>query len=289
MSSVPMRVVAIIPSRGLDVLLAGALDALTAQEVPIAEVVVVDDSPDASMQLDRDVTLLRSHGKGPYAARELAWRSVDADVYLFLDARSRPLPTWAASVTALFADPAVSLGGSDIQVAGGSTVAARAAVLEQPFRVTSYVDEPWFMSYIPTCNLAVRRSALERVGGFSAVRSGGDADFCWRVQLDGGRLEVVPSVQMEWIPRTDIRSYLEQHYRYGMSRYTLSRAWVDRGASPAPVLTLPQIGRRTATATARLGWAALRLRRDRLLWQLVEAGRIATRLGTWQAARRSTD
>jgi cellulose synthase/poly-beta-1,6-N-acetylglucosamine synthase-like glycosyltransferase len=287
MSSAPARLVAIVPSRGHDVLLAGALDALAAQEHPISEVVVVDDSVDGSLVLDRDVTLLRSGGRGPYAARELAWRSVDADVYLFLDARSRPLPTWAGSVTSLFTQPEVSIAGSDIQVAGGSTPAARAAVLEQPFRVASYVDEPWFMPYIPTCNLAVRRSALESVGGFSAVRSGGDADLCWRIQLAGGRLAVVPSVQMEWIPRTELRSYLEQHYRYGMSRYTLSRAWLDRGAQPAPVPTLPQIGRRAAVLTAKVGWAALRLRRDRILWHLVEAGRIATRLGTWRAARQS--
>jgi cellulose synthase/poly-beta-1,6-N-acetylglucosamine synthase-like glycosyltransferase len=287
MNSAPRRVVAVIPSRGHDVLLAGALDALGAQDVPIAEVVVVDDSVDGSLALDRDVTLLHSGGTGPYAARELAWRSVDAEIYLFLDARSRPLPTWAGSLTALFARPEVSIGGSDIQVLGGSSPAARAAALEQPFRVSAYVDEPWFMSYIPTCNMAVRRSALESVGGFSAVRSGGDADLCWRIQLGGGRLAVVPSVQMEWIPRTDIRSYLEQHYRYGMSRYTLSRAWLDRGASPAPVVTLPQIGRRAVALTAKLGWAALRLRRDRILWQLVEAGRIATRLGTWRAARQT--
>lgn len=283
-----MRLVAVIPSRGLDTLLAGALDALEAQELSMTEVVVVDDSPDGSMVPDRDVTLLRSGGRGPYAARELAWRSVDADIYLFLDARSRPLPTWAASVTALFADPRVSIAGSDIRVVGGSSAAVRAAELEQPFRVTSYVDQPWFMSYIPTCNLAVRRSALADVGGFSAVRSGGDADLCWRIQLDGGRLAVVPSVQMEWVPRTDIRSYLEQHYRYGMSRYTLSRAWVDRGATPSPVPTLPQIGRRAAVLAAKLGWAALRLRRDRLLWQLVEAGRIATRVGTWRASRQTS-
>lgn len=282
----PLRLVAVLPSRGHDQLLQGALTALADQDRAVDEIVVVDDSNDGSLVLEAGVSVLRSGGVGPYAARNLAWRTVPADVYLFVDARSRPRRTWAGAVSAQLEDAGTGIVGTQTVVVEGGTTAQRAAALEQPFEISSYVDHPWFMPYVPTCNLAIRRADLERVDGFSEVRSGGDADLCWRAQLAGSRLDVVRSPEMDWVPRTRVQDYLEQHHRYGISNYELRASWADRGAPGAQVLSVPELARFAGLLVLRTAWALVRGRRIRLLWQLVDLGRLATRLGAFRVHRR---
>lgn len=259
----------VLPIRGLGTLLADCLAALADQAAPPAQVVVVDDSPDASLPADRladltvdsrsPVTLLRSGGVGPYAARNIGWRATTAPVLLFLDARSRPRPSWAGTLAAVFDDPTVALTGSDVQVLGGPSLGARAAERQQSFRLRNYLGAPDFRPYLPTCNLGVRRSDLEAVGGFREVRSGGDADVCWRV-LDrpGRRLEPVREVLMDWVPRDSARDLLEQNYRYGRSSVVLRRDWAAAGAQTWPPVPAGVLARRAGMLGVRLAVAAAR-------------------------------
>jgi GT2 family glycosyltransferase len=88
----------------------------------------------------------------------------------------------------------------------------------QTFRTFHTNSDRFFLPYYGTGNLAVRRSALEAVGGFEEVRSGGDADLCWRIQLAGlGRFVAVDRITMDWIPRTATKDLLRQWARYGRS------------------------------------------------------------------------
>ncbi len=259
----------VLPIRGLGTLLADCLAALADQVAPPAQVVVVDDSPDASLPADRlaaliagspiRVTLLRSGGVGPYAARNIGWRATSAPVLLFLDARSRPHPEWAGTLAAVFDDPAVALTGSEVQVLGGRSLGARAAERQQFFRLRNYLGTPDFRPYLPTCNLGVRRSDLEAVRGFREVRSGGDADVCWRVLDRPGRLlEPVHEVLMDWVPRDSTRDLLEQNYRYGRSSVVLRRDWAAAGARTWPPVPAGVLARRAGLLGLRLAMAAAR-------------------------------
>ena len=50
------------------------------------------------------------------------------------------------------------------------------------------------VSYLPTCNLLVRRKALLAQGGFDIrLRVGEDVDFIWRTLRSGGRAHYVPT------------------------------------------------------------------------------------------------
>ncbi|WP_345713648.1 glycosyltransferase, partial [Kineococcus glutinatus] len=258
---------AVVPVRGHGQLLTGCLRALAAQTAGELRVVVVDDSPDGSLVLPpgtapAGTTVLRSGGRGPYAARNLAAGALDVDVLLFLDARSRPHPGWARALLGLFEDPAVALGGSDVRVCGGPSLAAAASELQQFARLRNYVAANHFMPYLPTCNLAVRRSDFTAVGGFRDVRSGGDADLCWRVlSRPDRRLATVEEVLMDWLPRTSVVELVEQHYRYGRSTFELRRSWQGRGAAVPRPLPYWRLVRRTGWLGVRAGaaWA----RRDR--------------------------
>jgi len=264
-----MATAVVLPIRGLGTLLADCLAALAAQDAPPAQVVVVDDSPDASLPADRlaaltagspsPVTLLRSGGVGPYAARNIGWLATSAPVLLFLDARSRPRPRWTGTLAAVFDDPAVALTGSEVHVLGGRSLGARAAERQQSFRLRNYLDAPDFRPYLPTCNLGVRRSDLEAVGGFREVRSGGDADVCWRVlERPGRRLEPVHEELMDWVPRDSARDLLEQNYRYGRSSVVLRRDWAPAGARTWPPVPAGVLARRAGMLGLRLAVAAAR-------------------------------
>lgn len=221
-----LRSAVVIPVRGHGALLDGALASLRAQAVAPDEVIVVDDSPDASMGPVEGARVLRSHGGGPYRARNVGWSATDADVVLFMDARSRPAPRWAEKMVAVFADPSVGVVGSDTRVLDGPSWAARTAARRQVFALEQYVSGTWASPYFPTCNLAVRRSCLEDVGGFALRRSGADADLCWRVQAEGrARAVGLTETLMGWVPRDRLVQYVEQYFRYGRSSQGLQREW----------------------------------------------------------------
>ena len=278
-----MRVAAVVPVRGQPDLLAGCLDALRAQVRAPDDIVVVDDSPESILALAGDVREICSGGRGPYAARNVGWRATEADVVLFLDARSRPTPAWVGALAAAFDDPSVALAGSDTIVEDGPGLGARAAHAQQSFRTTYYVERPFFRPYLPTCNLGVARRDLEAVGGFSEVRSGADADFCWRVLSDKSRrLVVVPGELMTWVPRPSIREYLEQNHRYGRSNHALRAAW---GAPPRAALPPLVLGRRIARTVLRFAVASARRDDERLVATVRDAAWLANELGYASAAR----
>lgn len=78
-------------------------------------------------------------------------------------------------------------------------------------------------SYAQTANALVRREAFQQVGGFRTdIRSGGDADFCFRVReaawSDAVRYEAAVTHQN----RSTLRALLRQQARYGSGT-----AWLD--------------------------------------------------------------
>jgi len=276
----PQHVSAIVPVGGSTPLLDGCLAALAAQTEPIHEVIVVDDSPAGALATPAGVRVLRSGGGGPYAARNVGWRAAAGDVLLFLDVRSRPRPQWAERLAAAFEDPAVSLAGSDVLIRGGGTLGARVSERQQFYKLEKYTTEAWFRPYFPTCNLAARRSDVEAVEGFAEIRSGADADLCWRI-LDrpGRRFAAIPDVLMEWVPRETLRGYLEQNYRYGRSHRALRTTWADRGAPRPGGMSYPVLARRIAGVLVRGAVAAARGRDDEVLEQLRRGGRFAYHVG----------
>ena len=285
MAASSQRASVIVPVRDDSALLRGCLDAVRAQGEQVDEVIVVDDSPRGTLDEVDGVRVLRSGGKGPYAARNVGWRAADSEVLLFVDVRSRPRPNWGRVLTGRFQDPSVALAGSNVLTRGGTTLGARLGERQQFYELRKYTTDAWFRPYVPTCNLAARRTDLEAIGGFREIRSGADADLCWRtLERPGRRLETIPETLMEWVPRATLRGYLEQNYRYGRSHRALRQDWAAQGA-PTPVgMSYPLLARRIAGVVVRSGLAAARRRDEELLEQLLRGGRFAYHVGYRRAA-----
>ena len=132
-----------------------------------------------------------------------------------------------------------------------------------PTAVSRYLTESSSMSqdntlrgdwpYAQTANCAVRRAAFEEIGGFNdGIRSGGDADLCFRLRAADWEMETRDAAAVEHHARSSLRAMVRQRARHGSGSAWLNRAYP--GSVPAE------------------RWLGL------IKWTLIELGRAAARL-----------
>lgn len=205
--------------------LSRCLSALSGELTDDDHLFVVDDASDPVLEIEQDLRIeqLRlQEPSGPYVARQLAACPAREEVLLFLDARTRVLPGWRNALVEPFMDPKVMLACASVETTWGPTLAQKAAHRQQPFHVDRFIM-PGRPMYFPTCSLAVRTSAFRSVGGFRNLRSGGDADLCWRIQERfPDSFHVNPSAYATWDPRPSIAAFRRQWRRYGEGAAALS-------------------------------------------------------------------
>ena len=167
-----------------------------------------------------------------YFARDVAARRARGEWLVFLDADCVPD---AGLLDAYFDPPpgertGVLVGGIEDWVQDDTRVArhiARRRKLDQG----NTLGHP--RPYGQTANLAVRREAFVAVGGWpDPVRSGGDADLCWRLADAGWGLEPREHARVRHRNRASLRALLAQLHRHGSGMQ-----WLDRrypGAFPPP-------------------------------------------------------
>jgi cellulose synthase/poly-beta-1,6-N-acetylglucosamine synthase-like glycosyltransferase len=153
-----------------------------------------------------------------YAARNRGIRAAQGDILVFTDADCRPEPDWLARLVAPFADARVGLVVGEIQALPGDNwlerYADRRDILSQKHTIAHS-----FYPYGQTANLAVRRAALETAGLFRPhLTTGGDADLCWRIQMQGDwRLHFAKEAIVRHRHRSTLKELSHQWQRYGRS------------------------------------------------------------------------
>lgn len=113
-------------------------------------------------------------------------------------------------------------------------------------------------AYAQTANCAVRRAAFEAVGGFREdVRSGGDADLCFRVRAAGWTIEERPAAAVVHRSRVTVKALLRQRARVGAGA-----RWLDeRHPGFASSRPLPRAAAGTVRELGRAVWLIARGRR----------------------------
>jgi glycosyltransferase involved in cell wall biosynthesis len=219
---------------------------------PGDELIVADNTRDAVLAgiADGEVQVVRAaRERSSYHARNEGARVARRDWILFIDADCIPAATL---LDAYFEDPVparcVAIAGAIVPPPSQAPLAARYA------RARNFVAiprEPGAIPTPPTGNLMVRRSAFEGIGGFEeGIRSGGDVDFCRRLQAAGLTLELRPAAIVEHPHRERLVDYLRT-----VARYAAGARWLDDrypGIAPRWPL-LPELARASRDA-ARL-WA----------------------------------
>lgn len=232
----------IIPVRDMADHLPKLLQPLLDQLADGDRVTVVNDaSTDETEAVARSLganVVTVTNSRGPYYARQLAASRSAADTLLFTDGRCRPLPGLLDAHRELQRQPGVALSCTNVRTVSGPTLAARMASKMQPFMLprgggamkATIGMVPPKPDYYPTANLGIDRTAFAKVGGFRAMRGGGDLDICWRIQEQSlGTIATDTRVLMEWEPRASMRDMGSQWKRYGHSNAYLR--WAHQNES----------------------------------------------------------
>ncbi len=187
----PIDVSVVVPTYRRDTRLAFTLDALAAQTLERSrfEVIVVrdEDAPPPAIPDGLDVRFITQPAPGPAMRRNRGWQEARGALIAFTDDDCRPAPGWLAAL----ADANTQLTGDDVVLEGRTEPDPDEAHLYHGLARSMEVYGPnrWY----PTCNLAMPRALIERLGGFDEALAfwGEDTDLGLRAEGVGARLVYV--------------------------------------------------------------------------------------------------
>jgi glycosyltransferase involved in cell wall biosynthesis len=192
----------IVPSRGMDDNLKKLFDSL-ANELAgkNVEVILADDGspkPLDFLSVDYkgkiDLKVVRQQPLGPAAARNSGIRQAASDIFIFVDSDVVPQPGWFEAIIApLEQDPGIA--GVE-----GKTIASNIAELT-PFSHFLYNFDGG--AYL-TCNIAYRRSWVERAGLFDERFKHPwreDSDLAFSILEMGGKIIFEPKAMVDHLAR----------------------------------------------------------------------------------------
>lgn len=234
----------VVPTRDRAGYLDVALRSLAPQATDAgAELIVVLDGPDAA-----SAAVAERHGarivalpqpSGLNAARNRGWTTAAGQLVVFVDDDVEAPPGWlAALVAAAAATPERDVFAGPIRaVLEGNGLVARHSCGREPAPITTLdagpadrdVEAGW------GANLAIRRAALETVGGFDEAIGGGGDEEEWqqRYRSTGGRVRYVAAAGLDHrrIPAdATLRALARAQYRRGRA----VRRWdAHRGEAPS--------------------------------------------------------
>jgi GT2 family glycosyltransferase len=197
--------------------LARCLDQLFAQDYPNKEIIVVDDgSSDSTLeeaeaaQARGDLEVVRSsRNRGCPHARNMGLRRANGEILAFIDADGFAEPSWLRHLVAAFeADATVGGVASTVFFAANPIVlnGAGGIVNRQGWAADLSMSESYERAEIASealypmgCGMALRRSALERVGPFDdrMLNYYDDVDYGVRLWRAGFRVVVAPDARID--------------------------------------------------------------------------------------------
>lgn len=252
LESVPF-VTIIVPTRDRAEDLDDCLSALSHLDYPFErlEVLVVDDgsvNPSAVEEVVRCHAarlMTNESNQGPSYSRNRAAREAIGEILAFIDSDCVADAGWLRDLVPFFR-------WEKVGAVGGRTVGYYTdSRLDRYEEVSSPLDmgkdlviesRGYSTFYVPTCNLLVRRSVYEELGGLREDLSvGEDVDFCWRLRAGGACLVYVPGGLVRHKHRDRLSAMLRRRADYGTSEATLYSLHRDKRKrfplAPGPLAT----------------------------------------------------
>lgn len=188
------------------------------------EIIVV---PDTAFDYP-GIKVLPSGPVGPSIKRDLALEIADGDIVAFLDDDAYPMPEWLTNAVKYFDDARVAaVGGPAVTAPSDNFLQKASGLVFSSFLASGNVAYRYLpkkrreVDDYPSCNLLVRKSVLQELGGFNtAFWPGEDTVLC---------LQIIKKLRQKIVYAPDVVVY---HHRRPLFTAHLRQVWgyaVHRG------------------------------------------------------------
>ena len=246
-----------------------ALAAIGRSSPPHTETIVVDSAGDdasaRTVAAEAGVRYVRVDEPGLARARNHGIAATGAEVVIFTDDDCRPEPGWTAPLLAAFDTPDVGFVTGEVVGPGEGTAADVTGIGPQAWR---WPDDPVGMG--SGANMAVRRSAVERIGGFDVglgagaeVPSAEDHELFLRLLHAGFEGRHAPGSVVAHLDDRGRWATIKLFYRYGLGSGTICARARDLDRAVAARMLRRRLGHdgvRRVMADLRRGWEIPALR-----------------------------
>jgi GT2 family glycosyltransferase len=229
----------VIPTRERPQPLAACLDALSRMQAPPGgfEVIVADDASEPhtwslAAQDRLELTVVRTWGRGPAAARNAGAERARGALLAFSDDDCAPDPGWAAAMLRSHrARPDALIGGPTINALPENPY-SRAAQAIADAALAHHNADPDRPRLLPSSNVAAPAALFRELGGFDErlPRAGGeDFELCNRWADRGWPLAWEPEAAVWHSHSLGLVRFWRQQSAYGAGAYFRRSATADRG------------------------------------------------------------
>lgn len=230
-----LRISVVVCTRNGTATLRSCLEALQRQRYANFEVWIIDDGSTEPIEaIAKDFPAFhyrRQEHAGLSVARNLGMELATGEIVAYTDDDCLPDENWLVHIAAAYDSPEwVAAGGPNLPPPPRNHVEACVALAPgAPAHVLLNDREA---EHLPGCNLTIRKSALQAIGGFKPhfMVAGDDVDLCWRLQAAGGKLRFVPSAVVWHHRRFTVKAYFRQQRGYGHAESMLIRDYPERFA-----------------------------------------------------------
>lgn len=202
------------------------LESVTKLCYPDFEVLLVDDgSIDSLADIVREspeVRYIHQEHAGLGVARNRGATEAKGEILAYTDDDCVVDEDWLHYLAAAFENSGfAAVGGPNISPPPVNRT--EACVAAAPGTPAHVLLDDRIAEHLPGCNLAVKREAFDRIGGFSPeyIAAGDDVDFCWRLQDAGFVIGFAPPAMVWHRRRISVRAYLRQQVGYGRAEAIL--------------------------------------------------------------------
>ena len=225
--------------------LAETLDAVKRLDYPNFETIVVNDgSTDNTRAIAKraGVRVITTRNQGLSQARNTGMSAAGGEIVAYLDDDAHPDPHWLTYLGAMFLNTDHgAIGGPNLPPDDDGVVADSVASSPGGPNHVLYTDT--HAEHIPGCNMAIRKRALESIGGFDPQfrAAGDDVDVCWRLEQSGYTIGFCPAAMVWHHRRNSVGAYWRQQRGYGRAEAMLERKWPSRYNSAGHVTWTGQL------------------------------------------------